>query len=247
MKKTNVIIGLVTAISLTASLAFATQIRPVSINNTTGEDSLQTILNANFDSSIDAISDQTSYAAWKPAEGDVDAYLVRLVSPSGNGTLGIYSLATGAEYNLLSTSATATHADFRINSSGSIRINDGSWIAGFGRNFGFFWKDNNLKSYTEDAKNGDTALALTYFVASDTNLTGILGSELGDGAKASGNNDWVLAFDNFKLGINDFDYNDAVFYIEDMNPVPEPGTILLLGGGLIGLGLYGRKRAKKNA
>jgi PEP-CTERM motif-containing protein len=33
-------------------------------------------------------------------------------------------------------------------------------------------------------------------------------------------------------------------YGETSNPVPEPGTILLLGAGLLGLGLYGRKRMK---
>lgn len=31
----------------------------------------------------------------------------------------------------------------------------------------------------------------------------------------------------------------------ELTPVPEPGTIVLLGAGLLGLGIYGRRRAKK--
>lgn len=35
--------------------------------------------------------------------------------------------------------------------------------------------------------------------------------------------------------------------VADAAPVPEPGTISLLGAGLVGLGLYGRRKAKSKA
>jgi len=33
----------------------------------------------------------------------------------------------------------------------------------------------------------------------------------------------------------------------DSNPVPEPGTIILLGAGLLGLAIFGKRRMNKDA
>lgn len=42
----------------------------------------------------------------------------------------------------------------------------------------------------------------------------------------------------------DFDYQDAGFFVESINPVPEPSTMLLLGAGFLGIGVYGRRLMK---
>lgn len=47
-----------------------------------------------------------------------------------------------------------------------------------------------------------------------------------------------------QTGGGDRDFNDMVVKVTDVAPVPEPGTLLLLGSGLFGLGFLRRKRVK---
>jgi hypothetical protein len=54
----------------------------------------------------------------------------------------------------------------------------------------------------------------------------------------------VAAEDLF--GGGDFDYNDMIAGATDVTPVPEPGTVMLLGMGLLGMAVYGKRRMNKN-
>ena len=247
--------------ALTTS-AFATPFsyntRQVPITDTAGQQSLQEVINTVVGPDvINATTDQSRVGAWSMSEADADAYRIALLSPRGGGALGIFSLDTGAEYTLLNatTAGTGYTAGFNIelNALGNYDLYVGNTLKdeNFGQGFGFYWKEGTRKSYTLDSKNsGSQAQALAYLVGDMTDVTLHRDPTKTTSTTAQGGDDWILAFDNqFELtdGVFDSltDYNDAVFYMEDLSPVPEPGTMVLLGAGFLGLAIYAKRR--KNA
>ena len=251
------------ALMLTTASAMALPMndnRPFTPNGPSGtEDSLQTILNENFNGSINAVTGQSKYGVWETTDGSPAAYAVAFMKGDA-GNFGIYSYATGAEVTLMTNPAVAKTKTFNINAAGHLVNGDGEVMTGganFGFTFGFFWRDTDVPgiSYTEDSKNAagtgwgaDRDIrALTFLVPDQTTLTGTLASYFApSGQVAEGDDDWVMTFEDRGRNIGgDGDFNDAVFYVKDIDPVPEPGTMLLLGAGFLGLAIYGKRR--KNA
>lgn len=229
---------------------------------TLGDNGVEDTLQEVFDKSItvgddglndiDAENDQSGIGAWSKSEGNIDAYLITMLK-GDSGVLGIYSTSTGAEYDLMVD--TQYQTSFGINDSGALWFGDDEIDTTFGDTFGFYWKNTSepLMSYTQDSKNasgtgyGDTnTLGLSYLVTEGHQVkTQYMG---GTTVNATGNNDWILAFEDRPVddpNWADGDFNDAVFYMEDMEAVPEPSTVLLLGFGLLGLVGFKMKKNKK--
>lgn len=222
------------------------------------EDGLQTIFDDTFGTgAIDAINDQSKSALWTPAEGDVDAYLIRMIKGDA-GTLGIYD-KSGNAYNF-DLSLDSVGIQFYNDGTASITDGGGTSYVTLDNVFGFFWYNStqNMYSYTEDDMNTATGygpnndiLALSYLVPAGVTGDVTISTPSGDKPYTLNSSldadDWILAFEDRPFGDawGDGDFNDAVFWVEDMVAVPEPATMFLLGTGLLGLAAVGRKKFMK--
>mgnify|MGYP003565358927 CR=1 FL=1 len=126
---------------------------------------------------------------------------------------------------------------------GSVKVNFVDTGIDFsGNNFGFFL-DSSANSggglfHSDTSLNGDNLDHLAVYQGTNTDMVQMPGYAPGLWT----NNEYILAWEDL-LGGGDKDYEDFVVMIESVDPIPEPGTLLLIGLGLVALvGL--RKRMK---
>lgn len=191
---------------------------------------------------IDVQNDQSGVGGWTQSENDATAFRVISQFPDSGVTalVGIYDLSGGNEYTLMNL-ASDNSSNFVI-FNGDLYVNNVVVSSGWSKNFGFFTKyDTDPKRYTEDSKNGGVNFSATYLINDgqswDTSAYSSSGITAGT---MKGNDDWLVAMES-DGGFRDF--QDVVFMVEDIAPVPEPGTLLLLGSGLLGLAFMKRRKA----
>ena len=203
--------------------------------------------NIDIDVNSDMINDNGD-STWEITGSGMSAatFIIELAGFASSNTLGIYDSSDPTKRVLLfgGVDTAGSQAVISIKADGSVYRNlEDTGIDFAGNSFGYyldatvgsgninsiFYSDTNL-----NADGLDHMLAYQGTNSEDVRLPGLAPGEWTD-------NEFILAFEDL-LGGGDFDYDDLVVMVESVQPVPEPGTMFLLGSGLLGLAAARKKR-----
>jgi hypothetical protein len=241
--------------------ALPMNMRPVQdIGQNSSEPSLQQIFNNLLapGGTLDAIGDQSNFALFtnQASAGALASFVIEVAGFASQNKFGIYSAQNsdmqGVIFDGYHSQGDQALISFRNDDIFIMTLHfeknsldDFSYniVKGFGNVFGFYIQTPENKTfYTEDYLNpGGNPQALLYQGAGQT--LAIPGLE---GGKFTPDH-FIFAFEDKPFASSDKDFQDLVVLVESISPVPtpEPGTMLLLGTGLLTMAGYRWRRQKQ--
>jgi hypothetical protein len=226
--------------------------RPVTIGSS-AEPTLQSVLDGMWGpGAVDAANDQQSAGMWGFSSVPGSSIPTMVVEYAGNAGSNVFGIWFGSDTNSILTydlllgpavggvsfdaaSLVISGNTMIVNSAGfgipgcSVQVNC-TPIGGITNplinpsSFGFYLRNGQNYFFSVDQLNpGGDAYGLAF--------------------NDPGSDTWALAFEDVQIPSSDRDFNDMVVKVESIQPVPEPGTLFLIGGGLTALWMRRRRRS----
>lgn len=115
-------------------------------------------------------------------------------------------------------------------------IDETTWFGSFGF-YGYAPYYTDTYYFSEDDQNAGNEARFLTFEANEDDVT------IGDLGTYNDKDHWYVASELGQTSVDEpFDYTEFLVQLESIDPVPEPGTVFLLGAGLIGLAYISRKK-----